>query len=68
MKQPKSNKKFNDDYWYVVYDGSSAFALLGMNCQEFLDEDSEVNEILSGPVGEKQVDDLVDYWNARICD
>ena len=68
MKQFKSIKKFNDDGWYVCYDGSSAFALLGMDCQEFLDEDPEVNEVIDGPYDAEMVDIECEIWNEQIQD
>ena len=68
MKQFKSIKRFNNNSWYVVYDGSSAFALLGMDCKEFLEEDPEVNEVIDGPYNEEQVDIECEYWNNQIQD
>lgn len=68
MKQFKSIKRFNNSSWYVAYDGSSAFPILGMDCQEFIDEDPWVNEIIDGPYNDEQVDIECEIWNEQIQD
>lgn len=68
MKQFKSIKTYLYNHWYVAYDGSSAFPILGMDCQDFIDEDPEVNEIIDGPYNIERVDDECEIWNKQIQD
>lgn len=54
--------KYIDHAWYAVFDGTSYYALLGMDIEDAQKEDSDI-EVISGPHSSKQVDQVVDKLN-----
>ena len=44
-------RKYITESWYIVYDGTSFYGVLGMDIEDTLNEDSEI-EVVSGPYKE----------------
>ena len=44
-------KNYIDKSWYIVYDGTSFYGVLGMEVEDTLQEDSDI-EVVSGPYKE----------------
>lgn len=46
-------RKYIDKSWYIVFDGTSFYGILGMDIEDTLKEDSDIEvEIVSGPYKE----------------
>ena len=43
--------KYITESWYIVYDGTSFYGVLGMDVEDTLQEDSDI-EVVSGPYKE----------------
>ena len=43
--------KYITESWYIVYDGTSYYGVLGMDVEDTLQEDSDI-EVVSGPYKE----------------
>ena len=43
--------KYIDESWYIVFDGTSFYGVLGMDIEDTLQEDSDI-EVVSGPYKE----------------
>ena len=55
--------------WFIVFDGSSFFELLGYDVTEFLAEDPEVHEITEGPFeDEYELEKRCEWYNNRFID
>ena len=44
-------RKYITESWYIVYDGTSFYGVLGMDVEDTLQEDSDI-EVVSGPYKE----------------
>lgn len=44
-------RKYIDESWYIVFDGTSFYGVLGMDIEDTLQEDSDI-EVVSGPYKE----------------
>ena len=44
-------RKYITEYWYIVDDGTSFYGVLGMDIEDTLNEDSDI-EVVSGPYKE----------------
>ena len=44
-------RKYITESWYIVYDGTSFYGVLGMEVEDTLQEDSDI-EVVSGPYKE----------------
>ena len=44
-------RKYIAESWYIVYDGTSFYGVLGMEVEDTLQEDSDI-EVVSGPYKE----------------
>ena len=44
-------RKYIAESWYIVYDGTSYYGVLGMDVEDTLQEDSDI-EVVSGPYKE----------------
>ena len=44
-------QKYIDESWYIVFDGTSFYGVLGMDVEDTLQEDSGI-EVVSGPYKE----------------
>ena len=44
-------RKYITESWYIVYDGTSFYGVLGMDIEVTLNEDSDI-EVVSGPYKE----------------
>ena len=44
-------RKYIAESWYIVYDGTSYYGALGMDVEDTLQEDSDI-EVVSGPYKE----------------
>lgn len=44
-------RKYIDMSWYIVFDGTSYYGILGMDVEDTLQEDSDI-EVVSGPYEE----------------
>lgn len=44
-------RKYIDESWYIVFDGTSFYGVLGMDVEDTLQEDSDI-EVVSGPYKE----------------
>lgn len=54
--------KYINQAWYAVFDGTSYYALLGMDIEDAQREDSDI-EVASGPHSSEQVDQIVEQLN-----
>ena len=43
--------KYINESWYIVFDGTSFYGVLGMDVEDTLQEDSDI-EVVSGPYKE----------------
>ena len=59
--------KYVNEAWYVVFDGTSHYQLLGCDIEDEIAYDSDV-EVVSGPMTEEMADEEVEQLNAGICD
>lgn len=57
--------KYVDDEWYVVFDGTSHFALMGFDIPEAQDEGPCI-EVVSGPYDYDEVDIECERLNSEI--
>lgn len=44
-------RKYIDESWYIVFDGTSFYRILGMDIEDTLKEDSDI-DVVSGPYKE----------------
>ena len=44
-------RKYITESWYIVYDGTSYYGVVGMDVEDTLQEDSDI-EVVSGPYKE----------------
>ena len=44
-------RKYIDESWYIVFDGTSFYGVLGMDVEDTIQEDSDI-EVVSGPYKE----------------
>ena len=44
-------RKYVSQSWYIVFDGTSYYGVLGMDIEDTLEEDSDI-EVVSGPYKE----------------
>ena len=44
-------RKYIDESWYIVFDGTSFYGILGMYIEDTLKEDSDI-DVVSGPYKE----------------
>lgn len=44
-------RKYINESWYIVFDGTSFYGVLGMDVEDALNEDSDI-EVVSGPYKE----------------
>lgn len=42
------NKEYLQEWWYIVFDGTSYYGVLGMDLEDLLKEDSDI-EVVKGP-------------------
>lgn len=54
--------KFIDTAWYVVFDGTSYYGLLGVDVEAEQDEDPDLS-VEKGPLSEEQAQDWIDRLN-----
>ena len=46
-------RKYIDESWYIVFDGTSFYGVLGMDIEDARQEDSDIEvEVVSGPYKE----------------
>ena len=66
MISPKVyNSKTNAQKWFIVYDGSSAYQVLGMDVQDEIE--NEDVEVLEGPYTDNEyLEDRVEILNDEI--
>lgn len=60
--------KYLDESWYIVFDGTSYYGVLGMDVQDTLEEDEDI-ELVSGPhkdYPEEKIERLNDEANGNI--
>ena len=51
LTQIVMKRKYITESWYIVYDGTSYYGVLGMDVEDTLQEDSDI-EVVSGPYKE----------------
>ena len=57
--------KYIDESWYIVFDGTSFYGVLGMDVEDTIQEDSDI-EVVSGPYKEypeKKIEQLNEEIN-----
>ena len=52
--------------WFIVFDGTSFYALMKNDLDEFISEDPETNEVIEGPFTDDwELDKKIDYYNMK---
>ena len=60
------NSKVNEQKWFIIFDGTSHYAKLGMDIQQDIDQDDiEPEDVVEGPYDDGE---FLDAWVEQLND